>query len=356
MTSALLVSLALPLIAAEPDSLEFDDPNPQRYTFKIRASDLDDRVAAHPEIGFLIEQDGKPADEQVATVDTRVKPRGKLVIWLMAPKEELFERLNSYGLHAIQPHYARHWFGKICRENPVGEHCRGNARLEATTGLDKSDDMDLTIADGMAERARRLVLELVRRNPQAGWDHFLDADEQLRWDDVIVSGASHGATSAARFAKHQKVSRVVCFCGPRDQFQSWQALPSATPANRIFGFSHTLDMGWEEDHYCRSWTLMGLHEFGPVVDVDATLTPYKNSRRLITRFDVGGDAKRAHSSVTPGRAAAKDPADGDAYTHEAVWRYLFTHPVDAVGTPVAPDANCNLDQRGNGEAHAPSGR
>jgi hypothetical protein len=53
------------------------------------------------------------------------------------------------------------------------------------------------------------------------------------------------------------------------------------------------------------------------------------------------DAKRAHSSVVPGGAAVKD-ANGK-YIHEAVWRYLFTHPVDQVGKAVSPEPDCRLN-------------
>jgi hypothetical protein len=184
---------------------------------------------------------------------------------------------------------------------------------------------------------------LAKENPEGGWDQFLTQDGQdLRWDKVIVAGASHGSTTAARFAKHQKVARVVMFCGPRDQYQVWQALPSATPANRFFGFSHVEDTGWVQSHYCRSWEMLGLHQYGPIVDVDQTDRPYKNSRRLITRFDVDGDAGRAHSGVLPGGAAGVD-ANGN-YIHEAVWEYLFTHPVDRVGEAVPMDDDCLKNQ------------
>ena len=82
-------------------------------------------------------------DLQQAIVDTRVAPRGKLVIWLMRHNPGLFQRLSSYGLHAIQVHYANRWFSLCCREKPVGEHCRGNIRLEAATGRDFSDEVDI---------------------------------------------------------------------------------------------------------------------------------------------------------------------------------------------------------------------
>ena len=48
--------------------------------------------------------------------------------------------------------------------------------------------------------------------------------------------------------------------------------------------------------------------------------------------------KRAHSSVQPGNAAAKN-AKGE-FLHEAVRKYLFTHPVDHVGAAVSLAADC----------------
>lgn len=326
--------------------LKFDDANPQHYKLTARASVIDTRVKAHPEIGFLIDtKDGKPADLQQAAVDTRVAPRGKLVIWLMGHNPALFDRINSYGLHALRVHYANRWFSTCCQDKPVGEHCRGNVRLEAATGQDFSDDVTIPKPDGMMERALQFVKWLAAENPQGGWDYFLTKDQTaLRWEDIIVSGSSHGSTTAARFAKHQAVSRVVAFCGPRDQLQSWQSLPSATPKNRYFGFSHVLDSGWVDDHYCRSWELLGLHKFGPIVNVDKSKSPYGDTRRLITDFDVNGDARRAHGSVTPG-SRAKKVAGSKSFAHEDVWRYLFTHPVDKVGMAVPTDAGCKKNQR-----------
>jgi hypothetical protein len=299
---------------------------------KARASVLAPKAKQHPHIDFIFEKDGKILDWQQGSAPT-AKPRGELVIWLMSYRAELFQRLNSYGLHAIQPHYANRWFSKICREEPVDENCRGNVRLEAATGQDFSPQLDLTPVDGMAERAYRFVTWLAQEQPEANWNQFLDKRAKtLRWERVIVAGSSHGSTTSARFAKHQRVARVVMFCGPRDQYQTWQGLDSATPPERFFGFSHVLDGGWTGKHYCRSWQMLGLHEFGPIVNIDTGKAPFSHSRRLISAVDVGNNAKRAHSIVTP---SSKSPAH-----YEAVWRYLFTHPVGVVGEPVATDPDC----------------
>ena len=344
MTMKTLFSFSLALLAffrgqsfAADAPLMFNDPKPQRYELTARASQIDPRAQPHPEIDFVFEKGGKPADIENASVDTRVKPQGKLVIWLMGHSVPLFERVNSYGLHAIRVHYANGWFGKFGGQSPGDDGLfLGKIRLEAATGEDFSPVVEIPKPDGMMERALQFVKWLAKENPPGRWDYFLTPDRRaLRWDRVIISGSSHGSTTAARFAKYQRVDRVVMFCGPRDQLETWQALPSATPANRYFGFSHVLDGGWSGHHYDRSWELLGLHQFGPIVNVDSAAPPYGHTRRLITAADVKGDAKRAHSSVVPGGAAVKNAAGG--FIHEAVWRYLFTQPVDEVGAPVPTD-------------------
>lgn len=343
LSPLLLLLLGLHNVRAEAPA--FNDPQPQRYKLAARASELDPRAKEHPEIDFVFEKGGKPQDVENASVDTRVAPQGKLMIWLMGHSDLLAERVNSYGIHAIQVSYANKWFGKLCQPTPKDMFARGNIRLEAATGDDVSDEIDIPKPDGMMERAFQFVKWLAKENPQGQWQQFISDDGKgIRWEKVIISGSSHGSTTAARFAMHQKVDRVVMLCGPRDQDQDWQGQVSATPANRFFGFSHVLDGGWSGDHYCRSWELLGLHRFGPIVTVDAAKPPYENSRRLISAADVKNDDKRAHSSVTPGSASPKD-SDGN-FLFEPVWKYLYTHPVDETGEPTEIDPDCLKDHRG----------
>ena len=342
----LIVSIAiLQAFTANAAAPAYGDPTPQRYELSARASELDPKAKEHPEIEFVFTKSGKPSDTEKAVVDTRVAPQGKLVIWLMGYNAPLFERVSGYGLHAIQVHYANGWFGKLSKLAPADDDkYLGKIRLEAATGEDFSPAVSIPKPDGMMERAYQFVKWLSQKNPQGKWEQFLTEDGKgLRWDKVIISGSSHGSTTSARFALHQKVDRVVMFCGPRDQYDTWQALPSATPKNRFFGFSHVLDGGWTGDHYCRSWELLGLHQFGPIVNVDKMKAPYGSTRRLITDADVKNDAKKAHSSVVPGGAAVKD-AEGK-FIHEDVWRYLFLHPVEETGSAVPQDDGCLKEQK-----------
>ena len=342
-TLAIVVSVSCvadekPLNFAVPVVLTVDGPT----SLTARASEIDKRTKEYPEIGFVFnDAKGKPQDVQHAMVDTRVPSKGQLVIWLMGHNQGLFERIASYGLHGIQPHYANGWFGKIQDKDRDDGMSLGKIRLEAATGDDHSPLVDIQKPDGIAERCIQFVNWLAKENPDGHWDQFLTDDKSdLRWEKVIVAGISHGSTTAARFAKHQKLARVVMFSGPRDQLESWQGFPSATPENCYFGFTHILDTGWSGDHYCRSWQMLGLAKFGPLIDVEKVAAPFENSRRLITNCDVGNNTGRAHSGVVPGGAAVKD--SNGQYIHEAVWKYLFTHPVEQIGKPVPLDPDCRM--------------
>lgn len=338
-TLVLCSSLCLGGVSPANDSL------PQRYDLSKRASEIDPRAREHPEINFRFTDDkGKPQDVQHAAVDTRVASRGRLVIWLMGHNQGLFERITDYGLHGIQVHYANQWFSSLTKEQLADGESIGKVRLEAATGEDHSPIVQIPKPDGLKERSVNFVKWLSRENAAGNWSQFLNKDQSdLLWDKVILSGISHGATTAARFALHQRVDRVVMFSGPRDNTEIWQGLKSATPKNRFFGFTHVLDGGWTASHYCRSWILLGMNHFGPLVNVDETPTPFANSRRLITKSDVKNDPKRAHTTVVPGGTAAKN--EQGAFIHENVWKYLYLHPVDQTGSEVDQETNCQMDQR-----------
>jgi hypothetical protein len=316
----------------------------KKYKITARASEIDPRTKEYPEIGFVFSdsKSGKPTDNQLAMVDTAVPSSGRLVIWLMTPPIKLFERLNSYGHHAIQVSYARQWFGQMDKLRKPGDsnHFSG-LRLEAATGKDHTKLINIGHPDGLMERSYQFVKYLAKQNPEGNWLQFLTPDGKgLDWEKVILSGASHGSTTSARLAKHIRVARVVMLSGPRDQTEKWQAGESATPPERFFGFTHTLDAGWPGHHYCRSWLMLGLNKFGPIINIDDTKPPYSNSRRLIStnKASVGNNSNRAHSASTPGKSSPKGK-DGQ-FLYEDVWKYLYTHPLDEVGKSVPPEKRC----------------
>jgi hypothetical protein len=87
--------------------------------------------------------------------------------------------------------------------------------------------------------------------------------------------------------------------------------------------------------------MLGLHHYGPIVNVDEMKPPYGNSRRLISTEKSVKDPNRAHSASTPGGASPKGK-DGK-YLYEDVWKYLYTHPVGETGNRVKPEERCRGD-------------
>lgn len=226
--------------------------------------------------------------------------------------------------HVLAHSYANKWFGALSEEVRDSGVALGEIRLEAAVGENFSPHVNIPKPDSIAERSFQFVRYLATHHPEGNWQQFLNAaGDELRWaESVILSGISHGSTTAARFAKHQEVSRVVLFSGPRDQYDAWQGFPSATPPDRYYAFSHTLDGGWPS-HYHRSWKMLGLEAHGSLHTVDGSNPPYANSRTLISSADVGGDVNVAHTTVVPGRTAIKD--ENGRYIFEDVWRYMYTH-------------------------------
>ena len=344
-----LACLSLGFVASYVDAapVKFNDPKPQAYHLTVRASEVDPAAKSYPELDFNLESKGKPADTQTADVDTRVAPRGQLVVWLMGHNPVLAEKVNGYGYHHISVAYARGWFGTL-NTVPADTQHLGNIRLEATAGVDASKAVEIAEADSAKGRATRLVQWLVKKHPQGRWEQFLTAGgKELDWTKVVVGGSSHGATSSARFAMHQQVARVIMFCGPRDNTEDWQAGPSATPLNRFFGYTHVLDSGWTGDHYQRSWLMLRLNQFGPIVNTEKEKAPYGHSRRLITDAPLKGTEKeqaaKGHGYVTPSKGSPKDPQGRPL--QEDVWKYLFTSDVEVTGKPVPAEPGVKMDQR-----------
>ena len=83
-----------------------------------------------------------------------------------------------------------------------------------------------------------------------------------------------------------------------------------------------------------------MNQCGDVVNVEKSSPPYENTRRLITDCDLRGNVRQAHSGVVPKQSAFRN--DEGTFRHEAVWKYLFLHPVEKIGEAVSPDTDCEM--------------
>jgi hypothetical protein len=216
---------------------------------------------------------------QLARRDSRVRPRGKLVVVLAGANgapgpEKLVAYAAGQGFHVFAVAYKND-------VTPVQKDPDffGNLRLEAFDGTDRTPAVSVARPDCVEVRIAKALAYLQKQNPEGKWSAFVDRDGQVRWADVIFAGHSHGASSAAAYAKIRRVARVISFAGPRDTnpvVATWLSMPSATPIDRFYAFTGTDDPQYP-DHQ-KAFDVMGYR--GALVNVGDVRPPYGGSHRL----------------------------------------------------------------------------
>ena len=134
--------------AIDLDPQEKADPktDPKTYReFNARASLVDPRAKAYPQIDFHLEKDGKPVDLGHACRRPDVPMRGKLVVWFMGHSPELFHFLADEGFHVLRVHYANGWFNRFGKEPPPEDrYTLGKIRLGMTGKFYPKKSLTLT--------------------------------------------------------------------------------------------------------------------------------------------------------------------------------------------------------------------
>jgi len=241
-------------------------PSPQVHSFTFTPKDADP-AASDRNLPQLARRDG------------RVRPRGKLVVVLAGANnppgpEKLVAYAASQGFHVFAVAYKNDV--SPVRNDP---DFFGNLRLEAFDGTDRTPDVTVARPDCVEVRIAKALAYLQKPDPEGKWSVYLGRDGQVRWSDVILAGHSHGASSAAAYAKLRRVDRVISFAGPRDTnpvVATWLSMKSATPIDRFYGFTGTDDPQYP-DHQ-KAFDVMGY--LGALVNVGAARPPYGGSRRL----------------------------------------------------------------------------
>lgn len=276
-----------------------DVSDPQLHSFAFSADEADNEAT-------------QALGTALAYLDTRVEPRGELVVYLHgagAPEtcgsEAMGELLAGMGFHVFMPCYVSDYGVNNCGDDI------GGCRLQAFEGVDHHPFMDIAASDAIEPRVVRGLEYLQSLHPGGDWQWFLDG-ENPRWNVIVISGISHGASSSGLIGMVRSVLRVVMLSGPLDSGQAWLEGDSTTPIDRFYAFTHT-DDGQHEGHL-QSFEVMGL--LGEPVNVDETSPPYDDSHRLVT----SAASADGHSSTQAGSTSAQ--ADGQ-WVFLPVWETMY---------------------------------
>jgi hypothetical protein len=264
-----------------------------------------------------------------------VKSRNKLVVFLPGTGgggtkgPVLFSQAASdLGFHVISLTYPSAIAASICQTDS-DEDCFENFRQEIITGQDRSSLIDVNKANSIENRLQKLLVYLGQNKAKEGWGRYLTNKNEIKWDDMILTGLSQGGGHAPLIAKYHRVSRVIMFSAPKDydvknkRPAKWYG-KGATPTSRFFSFVHIQDrQGCDYPQQLEILRTMGLYEFGEPADIDKTPFPYNNSHILITNYP-GKEVTsgEAHTSVMTDLRTPRDQNGVPLF--KPVWIYMLT--------------------------------
>ena len=276
-----------------------DRSDPQLYDISADPDDLDS--AADNWIGT-----------QSIMLDTRVPSIGKLVVLLHGAggsnpggMKEMGRVLTSYGFHVVIPAFASDYGVGNCGDD------KGDCRLEALEGVDHTDVIEVSRANSIEGRVVKLLEHAQTENPKGDWDFFLDGANP-KWEETIVSGSSHGASSSFLISKHRMIHRAVALSGPLDTGSTWLTDAPLTPLDRLYAFTHQDD----DQHDGHIMSLEVLNIPGEPVWIEDVAAPYNNTNRLRSK----ADTSNGHGST---KAGSSSPKTGDDYDYDPAWRYMY---------------------------------
>ena len=277
-----------------------DVTNPQLYEAKFTAAEADAAAAA-------------ALATQLGYIDTTVAPKGVLVVYLHGAgtpatcgSTEHGKMLARLGFHVLSPCYISDYGVGNCGADIEG------CRLEAFDGMDHHAFVNIAPADSIETRVVKGLEYLQTKIPQGDWTYFLDGAAP-KWSKIIVSGISHGASTAGVIGLHRQTFKVVSLSGPLDSNQAWLSKTPLTPRERFWGFTHTAD-GQHAGHLA-SFAAMGIS--GMPTSVDGAAPPYGGSHQLMT----SAATSDGHGSTQAGGVSPKD-ANG-AYAFLPVWQTMY---------------------------------
>jgi hypothetical protein len=175
----------------------------------------------------------------------------------------------SWGYHAIGLDYENSVLAVACAHSQDSA-CFDHYRETIVTGAPGSEKISVDPANSILNRLQKLLVYLVKTDPDGGWDEFV-AGGQPVWSRIVVAGHSQGSGHAAYIGKMFQVDKVLMFSGPQDYLDDldepapWQSRPSATPPSRFFAFLNENDPFNVHHQIANCAALMGVAKPGTLM-------------------------------------------------------------------------------------------
>ncbi len=286
---------------------------------------------------------GKNANQR-AFLSTNAPPRNQLVVFfpgtggVPASFDNFCQNAANLGFHALALTYDNDVsLGDFCGTDPDLD-CYFKVRMEFLTGLNTTTKTNITRANSIEFRLAAFLNYLHTNYPSENWGQYLTASNQfwtnvLAWNKFLLAGHSQGSGYAAFIAKLREVQRVVTFAGGdfsglHQQAATWNFLPSATPTDRWFGFTHYKDAGeFDRGQQIPNWEAQDFVRFGPMVDLATKPAPYDYTHTFTSTLE---PCPNVFGNIEYHGAPVNDPpqvrdTNGNSF-YQGVWTHMLVGP------------------------------
>jgi pimeloyl-ACP methyl ester carboxylesterase len=266
-------------------------------------------------------------EDNYAYINKNMPQMGKLVLFLpgsgLNPSAYLLilKEAANKGYNVIGLKYPNTFsLAELCSKSSDSA-CYEKVRLEVLGGKDRTQLVNVSRANSIENRLSKLLIYLKANYPDGLWNLYLKPDGTPEWSLIVAMGHSLGGGMAAIIAQKYYTLRVAMLASPTDYSDYFNRpafyfdKPHVTPSSHYFGFGHNKD---GIQRYAEIWKLLGMDQFGPLVNVDTTQAPYLMSHMLTT--GVTPPQPDYHGSVAMDAVTPKN-SDGSPL-FAPVWEYV----------------------------------
>ncbi|MCS5493989.1 BPSS1187 family protein [Curtobacterium flaccumfaciens] len=175
--------------------------------------------------------------------------------------------------------------------------CYGMVQRNRFDGTRPSEFSAVSPAGSIVSRFRDAVAYLDDHDPDGGWGRYVQGDDRIVWNDVVVAGHSQGGGEAAYIAHIRSVHGALMFSSPVESrgpsHAAWMDRPGRTPVDRMYAIDDVRDTFGPR--ITGSWDVLGLSGVSGPFETDTT-PPLAGADPHAILTDLGGDGK-AHSLI-----------------------------------------------------------
>jgi len=191
----------------------------------------------------------------------------------------------------------------LCDGAPDQNLCFVAEHEEKIYGIPGVDGIEVGEPESIVGRLKRLITHLATVFPQEGWEAYLDADDELVWANIVLTGFSQGSGHSGYLGKDHLLARLVFLSSGGDSLigpdglptaADWCKAPRMTPAERTFGMLHVED---NLEGKALVYAAYGLPAFGDFSNAGENAPPHDCSHQLLTDLPPRRDPDHFHTSL-----------------------------------------------------------